>query len=423
MNIKTIVLLYLTLSTVCSAELFEHPHRAFICVPVADLIGQPINTFKIDNDTTTAYQKMPISWGPNTSDKFYCPRIYQGLMHEAVALLGYEDDEAIVAIFNMFYLNDEHPQEPQVVYYTLKSNIIDVDEELAKHRSPIVLPQPISFAQVAHKKPTNIVTLTLPYHDPITEQTYSAGTRFVATGSLAQSYEVWTYDMLEKTFRHTTLPLNICMPSTDTTKQTQINNFVGLLHLWTNLPDGFIPLVWGGCSFNNVCATDTYTAQTTTYTDGSPVTYWNREGTQSPFSGFDTSALIARAAQICGIPYYFRNTYTAEKCLRTLGPNEPICAGDLIWFPGYLTAITSLENATVVGAIAYSAGYGKVFEAPINTVVSNIHTIDELRDAYINQTPLELVDAQGNKLRTIDTFKILKLESAWDFAEHAMLGV
>ncbi len=73
--------------------------------------------------------------------------------------------------------------------------------------------------------------------------------------------------------------------------------------------------------------------------------YERTECTQHPMSGFDCAGIISRAAQMCGIPYYFKNTYTLAHYLKSLSIDTHLQEGDLIWIPGHVMIVSDLKTA------------------------------------------------------------------------------
>ena len=139
---------------------------------------------------------------------------------------------------------------------------------------------------------------------------------------------------------------------------------------WAKRKEGFIPYVWGGFSFTD-------TIKTTSC-------FLLKDETTSPKTGLDCVGIIARVAQIYGIPYFYKNTTTIKQCLTPLARNSKLMTGDIIWVPGHVMIVADLTNHTLIEARGYDHGYGKVQEIPLNEEFKGINTYRDLIDAYHN---------------------------------------
>ena len=121
-----------------------------------------------------------------------------------------------------------------------------------------------------------------------------------------------------------------------------------------------------------------------------------------------------RAAQICGIPYAYKNTITAAKNLRKIDTFETVQEGDLLWVPGGLLVISDIAHNRILGVLGYQFGYGKIVELKLSQLFNDITTYEELLENYRAHKPLQTKKADGTLSRTIPTYKILKLKSVWE---------
>ena len=198
-----------------------------------------------------------------------------------------------------------------------------------------------------------------------------------------------------------------------TTAANRIRDFLAILKRWANRGSKNIPYVWGGCSFTQLSNTDTFCVKQTS-TKGKSSGFYERPGhISSPKTGFDCSSIIARAAQIVGIPYFFKNTYTLAQKLKTLSPNESFCEGDLIWLRGHVMVVANLQQNTIIEANAYGGGYGKVHEIQLKKVFGGIKTFRDLCIAFQQNKPLTRLNSQGKIYETYKQCKLLKLASVW----------
>jgi hypothetical protein len=127
--------------------------------------------------------------------------------------------------------------------------------------------------------------------------------------------------------------------------------------------------------------------------------------------GFDCAGLILRAAQCCGIPFFFKNSTTIAHYMRPLQPNETIEEGDILWIYGHVMVVADIRRNTIVEARSHYHGFGKVHEIPLHQEFKGMNTFEDLRKAFFNKQGLERLDASGNVVQKITQFKILKFSS------------
>jgi hypothetical protein len=135
--------------------------------------------------------------------------------------------------------------------------------------------------------------------------------------------------------------------------------------------------------------------------------------TNKPQPGLDCAGLIARAAHLAGIPYFYKNSLTIAKHLAPLNKKETISEGDIIWLPGHVMVVSSLKDNLLVEARHYSHGYGKVHEIPLSHQFKNINSYEQLAAHFFNKKPLQRLDKSGKVVQVLPDFKILKLASVW----------
>ena len=127
-----------------------------------------------------------------------------------------------------------------------------------------------------------------------------------------------------------------------------------------------------------------------------------------PATGFDCSGVILRAAQIAGLPYFYKNTVTILNNLKPLTATDELADGDLIWLPAHIMVVSDVAQQLCIEARHYAHGYGKVHEIPIQKVFGNIPHYAALKQAHLNQTPIDRLDRQG-QVRQQVKIKLLKL--------------
>ncbi len=187
--------------------------------------------------------------------------------------------------------------------------------------------------------------------------------------------------------------------------------FCILIHLWSEIPDFKIPLVWGGASIGGAYADNDYYLAERHIDSDHTLQVWDRPHYGlTTYMGIDASNLVSRAAQLVGIPYFCKNSFTASLVLHELESQEYPLPGDLIWMPGSLLILSDIEHNSVVTAMSYTSGYGTLIKLPLSAVFQNIATIDDLLDARNTGSPLTVLNRDGSIARVVDQFKILKLK-------------
>jgi hypothetical protein len=245
-------LIFLTIFTTQAKNNFPQP--GFICVPVADLLAEKINSYKLANSTTQAYNTIPLSWGPAEKNRRFFPRVHQALLHETVTVLAQDNDECLIEIHNAFSL-PEGKRTPQATYWTHKKNIRLFSQLPDTSQATELLPSAVSFKNNVIDN-TYVATLKMPFFDSAMQQAYSAGTRFKIATRRSTQVTVNVYNISSGKFTTLNLPRNLChiekYAQGFLSHTASVNEFIALLRRWTHLPEGFIPLVWGGCSFKDL---------------------------------------------------------------------------------------------------------------------------------------------------------------------------
>lgn len=409
-SVKLHFLLYLFF-TLSADEL----QKAVINIPIADLIGQQINTLRPDEPTEKAYNSIALCGG-KTNFSYACPRLHQALYNDIVEIIKTTDDEAYIRIAQTYYLTPSSPT-PQSHYWTLKKNITPL-ENLAKHHIPTNhLPDPIDFADTSGKalNNANVVTLIEPHYDPTLHLTFSVGTRFTPVPSASKkkrsTIKVFAINHTTNKEIYIKIPCHKCMtPDHTKTPAERITQYVNLLKKWAHTKHGCIPYTWGGTSFaHTIQGNFKEVMHKTNNSDYSSYEY--DKDNYCPKSGFDCSGAIARATQICGLPYFCKNTTTITQLLKPLTNNQSVCCGDLILIKGHVMAISDVDKNLLIEARSYAHGYGKLHEIPLNQMFEGIETYQDLMNAYINKTGVKLKDKQGKVRATFANLQLVSMAS------------
>ncbi len=390
-----LIMLFLFSFKICSIH-----EEAVIIVPVADLIGQPLSSYEL-----SSYQDFPLCCRQLNNSYNGCPRLHQSLYNEKVTVLETRENEVCISIPQLFYLANH---KKQTVYWTRKNNIVTC-KELKKRGVDITkIPAPLSFKS-PHTQQKNIVTLTNPWFDSHTNLFFSAGTRFVINKKSAAMHnnQIEVFVLHPQTLCMETILIdkNICLINPPMEPGEKRKYFIHLLHSWVST-DCFIPYVWGGSSFVS-CSHSPVIEEKEINT---PKAYFSLADCQdSPKSGFDCAGLVSRAAQIAGIPYFYKNTSTLMQSLKPITQLTALQIGDLLWIPGHVMIVSDIKNNLLIEARSYHHGYGKVQEIALENVFKNIKTYEELFDAWRTKKPIVRIDNNGNSKEELTRYTFLSL--------------
>lgn len=386
---------------------------AVVCVPVADLVGSPLDVVHPVFGTTIIdrYNRLPYC-GVGAHGGVACPRVHQLLFNEVVTVLSLHEHQACIAIPQVFYITHNNT-EPQNIYWTLKSNIMPFSE-LKQSSASNIIPTPINFAMPTNQIKTKILVLSLPFYDKSLRMTFSAGTRFIINEekNTADAYAVYIVSPKTRNAQIHFIPTHFGIVQKESSQQEAVNIFLSLVRTWAT--KGNIPYVWGGCSFCTEIADNAFQEVKAPLSPTVESTYFIRPAEKEKVkTGFDCAGLVARAAQLAGIPYFYKNTLTLSSHLDEMSHNQPLQEGDLIWFSGHVMIVNDLQKNTLIEARSYTSGYGIVHEIPLASVFKGITTYSQLINACEQRKPLVRLNRIGEEVETIKRFKLLKMASAW----------
>lgn len=404
--------LHVILALISSAPCMLYSYQqALIVQPVVDLVGFSFcKEYNLKN-SISHYQNIPLC---AKSGRYGCPRLLQLLYNEQVTIIETHEDEVRIEISHLFFQKDTDDTQ-HIGYWTHKKNVVPLAALKKKNIDLSTIPQPISFIGTKRQE-QDLVTLMHPFLDPVTGRTYSAGTRFVrAHNTWLNKNHVPVYVLHPKTIEVVVigLPKKDVIAHTPKKPHEQQELFVSILKEWAHLHTGFIPYTWGGCSFTGECQDTSFTLNTRKIPYGLSEYYTWPEYAGQPYAGFDCAGLIARAAQLAGMPYFYKNTTTLARNLQPIKQGEVVEAGDLIWFSGHVLIVADTTCHTAIEARGYDHGYGKIQEIALNKLFDGITTYEQLTTTYLANKPLKRLNAQGTIVQTIPTFKILKMSSLW----------
>jgi cell wall-associated NlpC family hydrolase len=387
--------------------LAKKPYKAVVIAPIADAVGSPIKTLSPEKSPTQAYAQLPLcAYEPLVSS--CCPRLHQLLFNEIGTVVKEEGQEVLIQVTNCFYITQTN-NTPHHSYWTLKKNILSFNSLEEKGVDTHNFPPPISFQDPGSATNQRVGTLVKPWHDATTQRTYSAGTRFLKTTEQPDENftTVHIFDPSQNEFVTATVPNTYLVDATANTTQKKLELFVHILKNWAHQDNGAIPYVWGGCSFTQT------TDQPYTQLHKDSYSFYEIKGFEyTPRPGLDCSNLILRAAQLAGIPFFFKNSHTTAVNLKQLTSNDQLAPGDIIWIPGHVLIVVDVNKNTLIEARGYKyKGQGKIQEIALNQVFKKIDSFDQLVDAKNAKRSLERLGADGSVVEVIKNFKLLSMRS------------
>lgn len=373
--------------------IYTTPRRGVALSPVADLFGS--------EHAAASGKRCPL---PVAGSALYCPRLHQLLFNETVDILQESKHAYRIRIPNLFFIT-EHSSKPHQIYWIAKEHIVPLENILPDEQNAIPPPIEVHLEDTFDQK---IIVLTKPWFSSMLGLTFSAGTRFLLCPTrVSNSFRAFIINPGTKKLTVQAIPRTDAVLLQKRTPQEAREIFVALLRSWANEP-GFIPYVWGGCSYTY---RNRFSQENTKYENKSGYFYRIKGDEAAQKCGFDCAGLIARAAQIAGLPYYYKNTTTLAAYLKPITRAEDIRPGDLIWIPGHVIAITDPMKGLIVEARHYRYGYGKTYEAHISHSFKGIKSFADLVRALKTNKALTRLDISGKPVQTIYHYKILSLES------------
>lgn len=376
-------------------------HKAVVIVPVADVATKSLAFLAGDQPVEHAYT---FSCSPETGPHS-CARVAQLLFNEVVEIQQDLGDEVLCKVNNFFY---EGPLCAKInTFCIVKKHLRPLEQQ------PIeAIPQPYTQDFIQVLPADNLIILTLPWKDPITRQVYSVGTRFihVPTHDNQDSYGVsinYIADTQTKTVI-THIPHTMSVRGYPATKKEQVTRFVTAVRKWA-LAFNIIAYIWGGCSLTKTYTDGAFSLASIKRANNDEITCWIRPEHTQPHSGFDCSGLVLRAAQIAGLPYFFKNTTTLSRNLPELTNIQDLTNGDLLFYEGHVMIVSDITNNEIIEAAGYGSGYGKVHAIKLSQAFGNTVDYSDLLALYRNTLPLKRLKAQGLFSREIPSFKLLAL--------------
>lgn len=221
---------------------------------------------------------------------------------------------------------------------------------------------------------------------------------------------VHVFNPTTNSFFTTAIPKAILIIDLPSSWDDKIKLFVRLLTMYAHQEAGFIPYVLRGASFTRTID-ESYQEKTGTCQSALCTYYEYNNFADVPKPGFDCSNFITRAAQMAGIPFFFKNSLTIAAYVQPVSATQSLQSGDILWKQGHVMVIADTEKHTIIEARAYNNGSGQVQEIPISAAFKNIATCDELLAAWRNGQTIERLGDDGTVIESITDFELLSLKS------------
>ncbi len=382
--------------------LSAYAEYGYICVPVADLIAEPFESKT--SSISDLYNRISLS---PERHKDSCTRIHQAIFNEKVKILDYKGEQVYIALTNCYSVQMPRQAPTAVKAWTRADWVISITELQKESIDLTIFPEP--FCENNQPIHEEVITLIVPWYDPITHKTYSAGTRLITVPSLSKdiNYTVILYDYENNKTVYATVPYKAAFPTSCTLPHERKKAFVELLYYWCSLEQS-IPYVWGGSSFTYTSDSDTVILEEG-MSHNNKIAYWNDPTiVKRPYAGFDCSGLLLRAAQIVGIPYFCINSTSVLHTFVPLLREELLEEGDIIWAPGYVSIVGSIEHNELIEAQGYSRGYGNVHAISLEKRFKGITTWDDFIYFYQHRLPLQSLNRDGLAVGYVPTYFIFK---------------
>ena len=399
---RSLLILSLLLFRPCLAKRI----KALVRVPVADASAMQIGDC---TKQVVSYYKN-LAYAPDEG-AYACTRIHQLLFNEVVTILQeLPHGEVLVKTTGSFYMG-RFSKKKRSTFWMLKKDLISLSQLPQKFHTHI--PLSVDYTKKVKNYSQDVLTLTAPWYDKRTKTTYSVGTRFcrVPENDTDSIYGISLIDVKTKRVRYSSIAKRKALVTYYRTFIRARRVFMSLLRRWAHPPTGVIPYVYGGCSYTVPCPSKKYT-RIYGKKCGKQASYWERPDCQgAPRSGFDCSNMILRAAQMAGMPYYYKNTLALINSLRPLKRGEALEEGDLIWYSGHVLIVSDIKKNLIIEAIGYDSGYGRVHEAPIHRIFRGIKNFEQLKRAHHARNFTRRLYNTGKPWRSVHQLRIFKLSS------------
>ena len=366
---KYIVLLLFVTMNITAQE------KAVIVYPVIEM----------NNSFPPTPEKSPICPAANMN----CKRSHQGLHNEIVDIIEQQDDSVKISYKNITYRSDGKLS----TFWIDAKNIVRL-----KDLENLDVLQTIPHADYG-QEPT--VVLIYPWKN------FSVGTRFkhVPAHDGQSEFAIIRGNYIDNSVVYDSIPHDCAIQEIQQDAQSSRKMFVEnvcnlIARVAQDNPSNVIPYVWGGSSFVYPYVDADFYSE-----DG----FWQRQGQQDPYTGYDCSELVMRMAQIAGLNFPWKTTTAIKNSLNPLSEIDVLENGDLIWIAGHVMIVSNIEQNELIEARGYGSGYGCIHTIKLDEMFQNVVTYDDLLALHYARASLNLKNKSGEFLKTANEFLLLKL--------------
>ncbi len=413
-NYRVILIIFLFAYTPLFASYLDRERAVVVIAPVVDAVAKPLQLLDPTHSTEDLYAALPFSpeVGPNS-----CPRIHQFIYNEVGTCLEITQDgtEMLIEFPHLYHQNEQGNKQNQ--FWVPTKSVMPLKNLKEKVGTCGCIPAPINsdepFRWDNPERFENILTLLLPWKDASTGITYSAGTRFKRAKHLdnESGYGIYLLSPSDCFIKIALVERDCALVDYPRDYAAAKRLFVKILKKWAALSPGKIAYVWGGCSVIETYKEEEFSRVPATR-GADKLEYWVRPEALVPHGGLDCSGLVLRAAQIAGLPYFYKNTVTIGFNFKDLAQTDDLEEGDLILFKGHVMVVTDIKDNLFVEAVSYSSGYGSVHEIALGRAFENVTSYDDLCKCWKNKLPLSMKNKKGGLLKVIESFRLLSMKFA-----------
>jgi hypothetical protein len=379
-----------------SASDFKPGTQAVVTAPIVDITSRPLSHF---GKQVPGYYEF--AYAPHAG-YLSCLRLHQLKFNEVVTINKVvSEHEVECTVPGLFYGSGLRTQKSN--FWMLKRDLVPLNQLPAHVAKSIPL-----------KAERPSIVLIMPWHHKSGNKTYSVGTRFVRSlkGDTTAAYKVKIMDRKNLVVKEALVPKKYAIKVVSKRNfNVSRKMFLSVLKRWAHLEKGFIPYVYGGCSFSKAVFERQFMHQQGKFC-GQRVSYWNRaQIKEKPLSGFDCSNMILCAAKIAGLPYHYKNSQALVNKLRELRPDEKLENGDLIWYVGHVIVVSDVTKNLCIESVGYDSGHGCVHEIFLEKIFKGVKDFNQLLKAYREKRILKRLNKKGEPYKTVYRIKILKMNS------------
>ncbi len=321
-------------------------------------------------------------------------RAHQGLYNDQGYCSQETEDQINISYPDMIYGYHAATKEALHNFWTRKNHIRWLNQ------LPHYILENVPNAHYA-QEPT--IVLTWPWNN------FSIGTRFkhMPEQDHQNSYAITRIDYATQSVVFDLIPKQYAIPEIKHNPQGTRKLFVNIINDFVTRvtqsgKNNVSPYIWGGSSFIKPYKDSAFYKK-----DGT----WQRDGNHNPYSGYDCSEFVMRMAKIAGIDFPWKTSAIIGSSLQPLGSDQQLEDGDIIWVPGHVMIVSSIERNELIESRGYDSGYGCLHRIPLNECFEEVSNYDDLLQKYHNHETIKFKNKSGAVVDKTYTLKLLKLIS------------